>query len=228
MRKIVISDIHGCLETFKALLNRIAFSKTDEMYLLGDYIDRGPDSKGVIDHIWQLQSEGYFVHCLRGNHEQMLLDSFNDPFDQQLWQRQGGLETLESFEAQTNEDIPVNYLEWIDKLPYYIEVENYILVHAGLNFDLPNPFDGIHAMIWIRNWYDRIKKDWLGDRIIIHGHTPTDPFDIHENLQKIEERSTMIVDGGCVYKNRGLGFLFAFELKDKKLYMQKNIETDEV
>lgn len=59
MRKFTISDIHGCAKTFKALLNRISFSKEDELYLLGDYIDRGPDSRGVIDHIWHLQKTGH-------------------------------------------------------------------------------------------------------------------------------------------------------------------------
>lgn len=225
MRKIVISDIHGCLQTFKALLYKIMFTKNDELYLLGDYIDRGPDSKGVIDFIWKLQSEGHFVHCLRGNHEQMLLDSFNDPYDQQLWQDHGGLDTMKSFGAKTVDDIPMEYLEWIDRLAYYIEIDQYILVHAGLNFDLPDPLEGKEAMLWIRNWYDRIKKDWLGDRIIVHGHTPTPAFDVYENLQEITERSTLIIDGGAVYDIPNLGYLFAFDLQSQKLYAQKNIEV---
>ncbi len=228
MRKIVISDIHGCLQTFKALLYKIMLTKNDELYLLGDYIDRGPDSKGVIDLIWKLQNEGHFVHCLRGNHEQMLLDSFNDPYDQQLWQDHGGLDTMKSFGAKTVEEIPMEYLEWIDRLNYFIEIDQYILVHAGLNFDLPNPFEGKEAMLWIRNWYERIKKDWLGDRIIVHGHTPTPAFDVYENLQQIAERSTMIIDGGAVYDIPSLGYLFAFDLEKKQLYAQKNIEVREV
>ena len=72
MNKFAISDIHGCAKNFKALLDRISLSLGDELYLLGDYIDRGPDSKGVIDHVWQLQKTGHTVHCLCGNHEQRL------------------------------------------------------------------------------------------------------------------------------------------------------------
>ena len=79
MSKYAISDIHGCIATFKTLLDKIKFSKEDELYLLGDYIDRGPDSKGVIDHIWYLQKSGYQVHCLRGNHENMLLQEVINP-----------------------------------------------------------------------------------------------------------------------------------------------------
>ena len=225
MRKIAISDIHGCLKSFKALLYKIAYSEKDELYLLGDYIDRGPDSKGVIDYIWQLQYEGFFVHCLRGNHEQMLLDGFNDPFDLQLWHNHGGVEAMASFGAKSLEEIPLEYLEWFDKLPYFIEVDEYILVHAGLNFNLPNPFDGAQSMIWIRNWYDQIKKDWLGNRIVVHGHVPTKASTIRENLDKIEEKSTMVIDGGCVYNVKELGYLFAFDLDKRQLYAQKNIDA---
>lgn len=225
MRKIAISDIHGCLKSFKALLYKIVYSKRDELYLLGDFIDRGPDSKGLIDYIWQLQYEGHFIHCLRGNHEQMLLDSFNDPSDLELWQIHGGLDTMKSFGTESLEEIDEEYLRWIDNLPYFAEVDEYILVHAGLDFDVPNPFDSIHSMIWIRNWYNKIKKDWLGDRIIVHGHTPTNASAIRENLSKIDERSTMVIDGGCVYDRFDLGYLFAFDLDKRQLYAQKNIEA---
>ena len=70
MRRFAISDIHGCARTFEALLDRIAFTSQDELYLLGDYIDRGGDSKGVLDLIFRFQKEGYAVQCLLGNHEQ--------------------------------------------------------------------------------------------------------------------------------------------------------------
>ncbi len=225
MRKIAISDIHGCLKSFKALLHKIAYSEKDELYLLGDFIDRGPDSKGVIDYIWHLQYKGHFVHCLRGNHEQMLLDSFNDPFDLQLWQSHGGMETMNSFGTKLLEEIPIEYLKWFDALPYFTEVDDYILVHAGLNFNLPNPLDGAQSMIWIRNWYDQIKKDWLGKRIIVHGHVPTKTSTIHENLSRIEEKSTMIIDGGCVYNVKELGYLLAFDLGKRHLFSQKNIDA---
>ncbi|MEM9260991.1 MAG: metallophosphoesterase, partial [Bacteroidota bacterium] len=73
MPRYAISDIHGCAATFRTALKTIAFSQKDELFLLGDYIDRGPDSMGVLEHIWTLQATGYEVTCLRGNHEQMLI-----------------------------------------------------------------------------------------------------------------------------------------------------------
>jgi serine/threonine protein phosphatase 1 len=71
-RILAISDIHGNNKTFLDLLDKIALTKDDELYLLGDYIDRGPDSKGVIDTIWKLMDDNYRVFCIKGNHEEML------------------------------------------------------------------------------------------------------------------------------------------------------------
>ena len=224
MRKIAISDIHGCLKSFQSLLNKLVFTKNDELYLLGDYIDRGPDSKGVIDYIWQLQYEGYFIHCIRGNHEQMLLDSFGETHDLELWENHGGNDTLSSFNVESVEGIPEEYLEWIDNLPYFVELDEYILVHAGLDFNLQNPLEGLNAMMWVRNWYQTIDKEWLGERIIVHGHTPTSAIGIRENLNEITEKSTMIIDGGCVYDRPGLGYLFAFDLKKRLLFAQNNLD----
>ena len=79
-------------------------------------------------------------------------------------------------------------------------------------------------MMWIRNWYPKIKKDWLGDRIIVHGHTPTSAIGIRENLNKITEKSTMIIDGGCVYDRPSLGYLFAFDLEKRLLFAQNNLD----
>ena len=74
MKRWVIPDIHGCSKTLQALFEQqIRPSKEDEIYFLGDYIDRGPDSKGVIDYVRQLEEDGYKVFPLRGNHEDYCL-----------------------------------------------------------------------------------------------------------------------------------------------------------
>ncbi len=124
-RQFAISDIHGCHLTFKALLDKIAFSTSDELYLLGDYIDRGPDSKNVLDTIFELQQNNYNLQCLRGNHEQMLLDEA-DQRSTDRWVRHGGLQTLESFNAKKMEDIPDKYYHFLRELPYFFEVDSFI------------------------------------------------------------------------------------------------------
>lgn len=221
MRRFAISDIHGCAVTFKNLLHQISFSKEDVLYLLGDYIDRGPDSRGVIDHIWYLQKEGYQVHCLRGNHEQNLLDAYSETrFECEIPK-----ETLLSFEVKTVKDIPKVYIRWMEKLPYYFDLEDYILVHAGLNFNLAKPLDDHADMIWIRHWYDNIDSDWLGGRIIVHGHTPTRQLEIKRSINTLDEIPAIDIDAGCVFESFGLGNLCVLNLDTKKLRFAANQEV---
>jgi len=226
MRKFAISDIHGCCNTFEELLQQIGLTKDDELYLLGDYIDRGPDSKGLIDYIWQLQEEGYQLHCLRGNHEEMMLASIVDKSWRENWiGYNGGAETIASFGVQSWTDIPHKYLFFLNKLDYYFEVDNYILVHAGLDFGEDDPFGQTHSLIWIRDWYENIDYDWLGDRIIVHGHTPQASADTKVMLKNIDDLQVLDIDNGCVFPHSKLNTLCAFELTERKLFFQKNIES---
>ena len=212
MRQFAISDIHGCLDTFKALLKTIQFSKTDELYLLGDYIDRGPDSKGVIDHIWHLQEEGYTVKCIVGNHELMLLQVLEEEHLLPWWSKHGGAETMLSFGQFHPSLFPKKYLDFFAGLPYFFDLDDFLLVHAGFNFAAENPFGDTHAMAWIRAWYDDLDRDWLGNRIIIHGHTPATQSTIRLQHQNLETLPILGIDNGCVYHRNGLGYLCALEL----------------
>ena len=101
-----ISDIHGCSQTFTELLNKISFSTNDTLYLLGDYIDRGPGSIQTIDKIIQLQSSGYNIKCLRGNHEQMMLNSIHRPEESTLWEKNGGDKVLDELGIYSASQIP--------------------------------------------------------------------------------------------------------------------------
>jgi len=226
MKQFAITDIHGCLKTFKALLAKIELKPTDELYLLGDYIDRGPNSKGVIDHIWKLQKNGYSVNCLKGNHEAICYEQATNPDSRYNWLPQGGKECLQSFGASSAQNIPQSYLNWMNELQHYFEVDNYILVHAGFKFDMPNPFDEEHSMLWARYWYGKINWQWLGNRIIIHGHTPTDLDNILLLQKKVAENQYLNIDNGCVYagKKNGMGNLIALELGSNELTTQVNID----
>lgn len=226
MNKYAISDIHGCLKTFQGLLKKIKFSKEDELYLLGDYTDRGPDSKGVIDYIWELQSKNYQVFCLRGNHDQMMLDALHSSKWQRNWLLNGGWTTIGSFGANNLSDIPQKYFHFLKDMPYFFEVDEYILVHAGFSFDMPNPFDELHSMLWKRNWYQSINYLWLGNRIIIHGHTPCSKKDVNTMLKNMSRNQYLDIDTGCVFKGKtqGLGELTCFDLGNRKLIFQENLD----
>ncbi len=224
MKRYAISDIHGCSQSFAALLHKIGLSKTDELYLLGDYIDRGPDSKGVFDTIMELQKNGYQVHCLRGNHEQLLLDARHDPRAYKTWYLHGGKETLASFGCDAPHEFPQRYLDFMDQLDYYFLLDQCILVHAGLNFTAPDPLADTHSMMWIRRWYDNIDRAWLGDRRIVHGHTPTARRQIELQLAAVKTLPVVVIDNGCVYNRVGTGQLCALDLDDWTLTFQPRID----
>src|SRR5687768_5295534 len=143
----VIGDIHGCAKTFSQLLAQFSFSKDDALYLLGDYIDRGPDSKGVIDMILELRSAGHVVHTLRGNHEQMMLDATKDYSHRKLWLANGGVEALKSFGEGSVDDLDPKYINFLEQTKYYYEVGDYLLVHAGLNLSLSDPLTDTDSML---------------------------------------------------------------------------------
>jgi serine/threonine protein phosphatase 1 len=230
MRRFAISDIHGCLRTFQVLLDEISFSKNDELYLLGDFTDRGPNSKGVLDYILDLRELGYTVYALRGNHDQMMLDAHHDDESFRNWLGNGGKETLKSFGVNHVREIPERYIEFLMELPWYLEVDRYILVHAGLDFRFINPFDSPDAMLWARKWYDSINYKWLGDRIILHGHTPLFRNEIELQHRNLERQRYLGLDNGCVYTDKqyrsmGLGALCAFNLGDRTLTFVENAEV---
>ena len=222
MPNFAISDIHGCANTFDALLNKIAFSQSDTLYLLGDYIDRGPKSKAVIDRILQLRSEGYTVHCLRGNHEQMMLDAMTDYDSRHRWRTAGGLETLDSFGVAHLSEIPAAYLDFLNSLSFCFEVDEYILVHAGLTFLHHSPLEERVGMLWKRSWYYDINYEWLGNRIIVHGHTPQTIEESLVQLAQLQDKKYLNIDNGCVFRNRvkdrSLGHLMAFDMTNRALH----------
>lgn len=216
-----IGDLHGCSKTFRKLVTEgIRLERTDELYLLGDYVDRGPDSKGVIDFIFELRAQGFIVHTLRGNHDQMMMDSGRNKEYFNLWVKNGGSTTLKSFGIESYDQMDSKYKTFFYQTQYYIETGNFILVHAGLNFRNEDLFADTHAMMWTRGFSVDEKK--LAGRIIVHGHTPI-PLEVI--LQQVGE-TVIDLDGGCVYKQlTGMGHLVALSLNKVEFISQKNIES---
>lgn len=209
MPAYAISDIHGNNDKFNNLLDKLSLNKEDKLFLLGDYIDRGPDSKGVLDTIFRLKNTGYNLTCLRGNHEQMMLDAVNG-FDTDFWLRFGGKETMQSFSTELISVIPKIYIDFINSLDYYSIHEKFILVHAGVNMRSDKPLEDLESLIWLRNWERYFDKNWLGERVIIHGHTPTE-------LSRIKSRANLnkviCIDNGSYMKDKdGFGSLAALNL----------------
>jgi serine/threonine protein phosphatase 1 len=219
-RRFVIGDIHGCEKTFRALLHDvIRLQPTEESYLLGDLIDRGPRSKGVLDAILKLRRQGFAVRALCGNHEEMLLRSNESLSWLQLWMINGGHATLDSFNVVDSDEIPHGYRNYLLTLPYYIILEDFVLVHACLNFNIPEPFTDTETMLWNRSC--EVRKELIGGRKLICGHTPVS----RDILLKSLKSSRIMLDNGCVYKGfAGLGSLAALELNSMTVYFQENID----
>jgi serine/threonine protein phosphatase 1 len=219
-RHIVIPDIHGCALTFRRLLERvIRVQRSDAIFLLGDTIDRGPRSREVLDTILEYRGKGYDIQSLRGNHEDMLLNSCRDRSFFRMWMMNGGRETLQSFGVEDACEIPVVYLRLMEEFVFYLEFGDFIMVHASLNCSMPDPLMDREAMLWSRN-HD-VDCSLLGGKRVIGGHTPTDMERIRQSLTS----NKILLDNGCVYTFvSGQGNLLALELETMELYSQKNID----
>ncbi|BBA71065.1 metallophosphoesterase family protein [Geobacter sulfurreducens] len=219
-RRFVIPDIHGCALTLDRLLfGVLGLTRRDDLYLLGDYIDRGPRSREVMDLLISLSLKGYRVHTLRGNHEEMFLNSCRDRNAFRLWTLNGGLATLESFGVEDACEIPAHYHRFMEQMPCYLVLSDFVLVHASLDFSLPDPFANREAMLWSRSL--EVRRERLGGRRVIGGHTPITRQEIERGLTT----DRIVLDNGCIYPERpGMGSLTALELDTMTLHFQENID----
>lgn len=215
---IAIGDIHGCSKTLIELLSRLnrEFGNSRTYVFLGDYVDRGPDSKKVVDTLIDFSKDHECVF-LRGNHDAMLLryqqdKSWVDWFDY------GGDFTMESYhQSCADSKIPYAHLKFFISTKLYFEAEDFLFVHAGLPIDktvaealedktLHNSF------LWTRDHINKEVQKW--EKTVVFGHTP-DRSPIH--------RKNMIgIDTGCVYKQ--FGKLTAVALPERDFIQQKNID----
>ncbi|MCC3154052.1 metallophosphoesterase family protein [Hymenobacter sp. BT770] len=224
MRRYATTDLHGCLQTFRYLVEEeLRLTTDDELYLLGDYVNKGPDSRGVLDYLMQLQATGFRVHCLRGNHDQALLDSSRHRWRWDWLGPRGRLPTLRSFGVRRMADIPARYLEWLAALPYEIELDDFVLVHAGYNFALP-PAEmrrDYSTMLNIKKFV--FDPSRIEGKRLLHGHVPTPTAQV---LAKASARPEVLgLDTGCVYRhNPELAHLAALNLDTWELTLVANRE----
>jgi serine/threonine protein phosphatase 1 len=226
MSRLVISDIHGCPKTLKALIDKIGISKADDIYFLGDYIDKGTDSAGVIDFVMDLQNNGYQVHTLRGNHEENLLQAYAD-YEPKMFQKFVERINKSANLLDENGKVIEKYLHFMQKLPYYIELENVWLVHAGFNTKIDDMFSDTISMVEARRFeYDSEK---LKGKKVIHGH---EVFYFKDIEKALKENSNIIpLDNGCVYNKphkvydyEQVGNLCCLNIDTFELIFQKNID----
>lgn len=214
MRTFVISDLHGNNDAFRKALKHVKLKKTDCLILLGDYIDRGKNSKGVLDTIILLLENEFNVICLKGNHEEMFLNAFESFKNLNAWLKNGGDSTLMSFLTSSIEKIPIKYIDLIKSFRNYYETDFFVFVHASLNMKIDNPYSDTKTILWERDPLKYYDKDWIKQKTLIHGHSPTSKEEI---IEKIENRHKIIcIDNGSFLKKEEFGSLCILELENLK------------
>ena len=236
IKRWVIPDIHGCLNTVTSLvLELIKPTRYDEIYFLGDYVDRGPNSKGVIDFIRALQKDEYNVTALKGNHEDFMVELYDAEKKSKsawwhnfgnkkhkAWLEIGGKPTLSSFNVQHIRDVPEDYIEWMRNLKHFMELDKFVLVHAGLNFKNEDPYEDQRAMLWLREY--EIKPDKIGGRRIIHGHVPVNMELITQSINNKVYKFIDLDNGPYLSGKDGFGNMVALELNNMEMVIQYNMD----
>jgi serine/threonine protein phosphatase 1 len=192
MRTLAIGDIHGCNAALTSLLKAVQPAREDQIIFLGDYIDRGPSSREVIETLLELEKL-CSPNFLRGNHEVMILDARNDPRKSDLWQSYGGLETLFSYGANYKNDmvsIPDAHWAFLDKTQRFFETDTHIFVHACVDPSL----DMADQPDWLLFWefFERLEPHKSG-KAIVCGHSPQRSGRIGDN------GFALCIDTGAAY-----------------------------
>lgn len=195
-KTFIVGDIHGRLDMLKRLMGSIGWSpEEDRLIFLGDFIDRGSESKGVVECVMEISKLSERVECLMGNHERILLD-FMDGKDTKTFFLNGGLATLNSYRAERQRHggflIPDEHLSFFRSLELLIELEDYYVVHAGLRPGVPIENQSPEDMLWIRDSF--ILSNYNFGKRVIFGHTPF--------AQPLVMENKIGLDTGAVYGNR--------------------------
>ncbi|MBK1987184.1 serine/threonine protein phosphatase [Sphaerospermopsis aphanizomenoides BCCUSP55] len=168
-RKIIIGDVHGYYQGLMKLFEKISPSSEDQVYFLGDLIDRGPQSAQVVEFV---KTNNY--SCLLGNHEQMLLNVLNNKSSSnqtiQAWLYSGGQATITSYQAA---QIPQDHLDWFGNLPTYLDLGDVWLTHAGVDPDKSVSEQTAEELCWIRDEFHSMEQPYFTNKLIIVGHTIT-------------------------------------------------------
>ena len=207
-----IGDIHGRLDLLDEIFRRIADeagafdARRRVLVFLGDYVDRGPDSAGVIDRLLFGLPDGYEGVYLKGNHEAIMLDFFNRPDRLNMWMHNGAGPTLESYgldgcsfdrhrgdEAGCRDDllaaIPEAHLAFLKGLSSSYAHGDYFFAHAGARPGVPLERQEPHDLIWIRDLFLYSDEDF--GKIVVHGHTPVPEPEVRANRIGIDTGAWM-------------------------------------
>lgn len=205
MRIYAIGDVHGRVDLLKklhaAIEKEIAADRPDDwrIVFLGDYVDRGADSKGVIDFLLELGPDGERIAALAGNHDIGFADFLHRPDAGGIFANYGGRDTAASYGAGFDmssaaamarsheallDAVPESHRAFLDALPYSLSLGDYFFCHAGVRPGLPLEHQQPHDLAWIRG--DFLGHRGLLEKVIVHGHTPVPAVDFQRNRVNVD------------------------------------------
>lgn len=214
MARYICSDIHGMYDEFLKMLEEIEFSDNDELYIIGDVIDRGPKSIETITHI--MDSKNMFL--ILGNHESAMLDYYRGKWVHESWADHewfsfGGESTRKDF-IKLDKELKNKILDYIESLPDYLVLDNFVLVHGGFYIDGDEDTleralfnSNTEEKVWNREFFENDQR--VLDYTTIIGHTPTITFNENNIIHK---NNKILIDCGCYFG----GKLACIRLDDMK------------
>ena len=245
----VVGDVHGFFQSMNELCARLNLRDGDWVVFLGDLIDRGPNSFGVVHDV--MHHPNYCT--VRGNHEDMMvrqltMEKLRAPdLDVMLWMRNGGNTTVASYmdsvrneAGEVDEDalerLAAEHTAWMANLPTHLVLDRWRLVHAGYSPDVPLDEQRDEDLLWIRGAFHHAVSPVDGERTIVFGHTPTVGLPGHtaENWGEVWHSSVKLVDGRsaaigldtCLYHGPGeRRALTAMNLRTGEVIQQHRVEA---
>lgn len=218
MKLVAIGDIHGCYKTMLALIDKVNGQYPDEklQYIfLGDYVDRGPYSNHVIQYM--IDHPEHIT--LRGNHEDMMVDSLENHYNDKIvavWLQNGGSQTLVSYEGK----IPKSHFTFLSGLQTFYVHGKWVFVHAGIDPTIPEiEMQNVNACIWSRSWVD--VWNYAGGWKVVNGHTPTngEPFVLFDHFN---------IDTACVFGYNLTAMVIDPETDEYEFVSVRNLENRNV
>lgn len=206
-RLIAIGDIHGCRVALETLLEAIAPDPDDIVVTLGDYVDRGPDSKGAIDTLLQLGAQTRLVSLI-GNHEEMMLRVLREGEPHHDWLRHGGVDTLESYGFNGDLDfLPPEHERFFDSLGDYFVADDFFFTHAAYDPDMPLEHQSTELLRW-HSLREGMPGPHQSGKTAVVGHTANHSGEV------IDAGHLLCLDTYCY----GGGWLTAMEMKSRTIW----------
>lgn len=227
VRLYAIGDIHGRADLLREVTGKIDAHLQKKpcsrhiRIFLGDYVDRGPDSRGVIDNLIEIEQRTEAIF-LKGNHETFIAEFIDNPKILPTWRSLGGLETLASYGVlsslnadpeqqrqlanQFSTALPLSHFQFFDRLRSSFSFDGIFFAHAGIRPGMPLASQMENDLIWIRNEF--LEHHGLFEKMVVHGHTPVRMPDVQPNRINIDTGAYVTGRLSCLWiEGNRMGFL---------------------